>query len=115
MNKFSGIRREVCSICWRHKRTHMHTRTPALLSRPPNFGGSGGRSGGAIQLRISVLQLNSAVPEQNERPKPSGEKMLTTLLYKVLLGMWRPCQRLPPSQSSAFLHARTRACLRSVD
>lgn len=68
--------REVCSICWRHKHTppHTHTRTPVLLSRPPNFRGSRGRRSGAIQLRISVLQLNSAVPEQNERPKPSGEK-----------------------------------------
>lgn len=111
MNKFTGIMREVCSICCRH--TYTHTHTPALLlSRPPNFRGSRGRSGGAIQLRISVLQLNSAVPEQNERPKPSGEKMLTTLLYKVLLGMWRPCNRLPRVKAVCSC---THACVCFVD
>ena len=65
-----------------HTHTHTHTHTPLqpshtpafLLSRPPIFRASHGMSSSAIQLRISVLQLNSAIPEQNERPKPSGEK-----------------------------------------
>lgn len=52
-------------------------------------------SSSAIQLRISVPQLNSAIPEQNERPKPSGEKVLTTLIHKVLLGILCPCDHLP--------------------
>lgn len=63
---------------------------------PPIFRASHGMSSSAIQLRISVLQLNSAISEQNERPKPSGErKALTTLIYKVLLGKLCPCNHLP--------------------
>ena len=50
-----------------------HTHQP-LLSRPPIFRAGHGMSSSAIQLRISVLQLNSAIPEQNESSKPSGEK-----------------------------------------
>lgn len=71
MNKFVGILRNACNSCCRS--THTHTPQP-LLSRPPIFRASHGMSCSAIQLRISVLQLNSAIPEQNERPKPSGEK-----------------------------------------
>lgn len=114
MNKFGGIIRDVCGGCRRHARTHTntlthtHTHTPALLSRPPNFRGSHGMSSSAIQLRISVLQLNSAIPEQNERPKPSGEKVLTTLIYKVLLGILCPCNHLP---SVKEVCVRVRACV----
>lgn len=75
------------------------THIPSLSythTSPPIFRASHGMSSSAIQLRISVLQLNSAIPEQNERPKPSGEKKaLTTLIYKVLLGILCPCNHLP--------------------
>lgn len=70
MNTFVGTLRDVCTSYWRHTQTH----TPALLWHPPIFRASHGVSSSAIQLRISVLQLNSAISEQNERPKPSGEK-----------------------------------------
>lgn len=93
MNKFGGIMRDACSSCCRytHTVTLIHTHTS-----PPIFRASHGMSSSAIQLRISVLQLNSAIPEQNERPKPSGErKALTTLIYKVLLGILCPCNHLP--------------------
>lgn len=63
----------VAQACTRtHARTYSDT--AALLSALQIFRGSDGRSSSAIQLRISVPQLNSAVPEQNERPKPSGEE-----------------------------------------
>lgn len=56
-------------------RTHAHTLTlQPCFHALQIFRGGGGGSSSAIQLRISVPQLNSAVPEQNERPKPSGEE-----------------------------------------
>lgn len=74
MNKFGRIMRDACSSCWGYTHPlcpHTHTNT---YSQTPIFRASHGMSSSAIQLRISVLQLNSAIPEQNERPKPSGEK-----------------------------------------
>ncbi|KAA8594096.1 hypothetical protein FQN60_004930 [Etheostoma spectabile] len=44
---------------------------------------SRGMSSPAIQLRISVLQLNSAIPEQNERPKPSVRHRMLCALHKI--------------------------------
>lgn len=75
------------------------THTPILLSHPPNFRGSRGRRSGAIQLRISVLQLNSAVPEQNERPKPSGEKSADNPHLQSPAGNVASLQPFTPSQS----------------
>lgn len=50
-------------------------------------------SSSAIQLRINVLQLNSAIPEQNERPKPSGEKSADNPHLQSPAGC--PCNHLP--------------------
>lgn len=77
-----------------HTHTHTLTHPHTPVSRPPVFRGSHGVSGSAIQLRINVLQLNSAIPEQNERPKPSGEKSADNPHLKVLLGILCPCDHL---------------------